>query len=470
MRPPSLPARAFRMARLLAQLTLLALAAGCSRPGPSIPAAPTGPNIVLITIDTLRADHLSCYGYHRKTSPFLDTLASRGTLFRQTSSTASWTPPAMASIFTGLYPRSHGVIHGQMDAARGKVVEQQMLVEEFPVIAAYLADHGYSTFGISTNLHMTEANGFARGFDRFADLGFSRAKAANRAFEKMLPEIRESRPYFLWIHYFDPHDPYYPCRPWINDYNPDKASYRRYSRKTMKKLRGMLDEIRSDPAAPRVLHDLYDSEINYTDDHIRMLVESLPGPADTLIIIASDHGEEFLERGELGHGSSLFEEQVRVPLIVVPPGGPPAAATVGQPVSIVDIFPTICAAAGLAAPPGLQGESLLDLMAGGPADSDRAVYAELNRARAARQQEAIRRGNWKFVRRGGKGDQRAIYDLARDPRERSNRAGDEPERAERLERELDGWMRAHPPFTAPLSDQPLGEKEIKELRSLGYLN
>ncbi len=446
------------------------LAAACGRPASPVPRDPTGRNIVLITIDTLRADHLSGYGYQRDTSPFLDSLASRGTLFSNAWSVSSWTPPSMASILTGLHPRSHGVTRGQMDAARGKVMEQQMLVEEFPVIAAHLAAHGYSTYGISTNLHMTVANGFSRGFLRFADLGFSRAPAANQAFAEMLPGIRESQPYFLWIHYFDPHDPYFPCRPWIKDYNPDKSSYREYSRKTMKKLRAMLEDIRSDPAAPQILHDLYDSEINYTDDHIRMLVEALPGLANTLLIITADHGEEFLERDEIGHGSSLFEEQVRVPLVVVPPGRTPEAGTVGQPVSIVDIFPTICAAAGIAPPPGLQGTSLLDLMAGGPENPDRAIYAELDRARAARQQEAIRRGNWKFVRQGGKGDRLALYDLARDPGERSNLAGAEPERAAKMERDLERWLDAHPPFSAPPAEEPLGEKEIKDLRSLGYLN
>ncbi len=445
-------------------LAVATFAAGCGRPAP----APTGHNIVLITIDTLRADHLSCYGYHRETSPFLDRLASRGTLFRNAWAAASWTPPSMASIFTGLYPRSHGVIHGQMDAARGKVVEQQMLVEGLPVIAEHLAKNGYSTYGISTNLHMTEANGFARGFHRFASLGFSRAAAANGAFEEMLPEIRASRPYFLWIHYFDPHDPYFACRPWINDYNPDKTSYREYSHQTMKKLRDRLDEIRLDPAAPQILSDLYDSEINYTDDHIRQLVEALPDPGNTLIIVTSDHGEEFLERGEIGHGSSLYQEQIRVPLIAVPPGGM-AAAVIEEPVSIVDIFPAVCAAAGVPAPPGLQGRPLPVLAGSGDAP-ERAVFAELSRARAARQQEAIRRGEWKFLRRGGRGIGRRLYNLARDPGEKRNLAEEEPELARRLEGELDRWLEAHPLFEAPAADEPLGEKEIKELRSLGYLN
>ncbi|MDD5556691.1 MAG: sulfatase [bacterium] len=457
-------------ARRLAPLVAAALAAGCGRPVPPATPTPTGRNVVLITIDTLRADHLSGYGYHRKTSPFLDSLAARGTLFNNAWATSSWTPPSMASIFTGLSPRSHGVIHGQMDAARRRVMEQQMLVADFPVIAAHLAENGYTAFGISTNLHMTEANGFDRGFRRFANLGFSRAPAANRAFEEMLPEIRRSRPYFLWIHYFDPHDPYFPCRPWITAYNPDKTSYRKYSHRTMKKLREMLDEIRSDPAAPQALRDLYDSEINYTDDHIRALVEALPDSDNTLFIVTSDHGEEFLERGELGHGSSLFEEQVRVPLIIAPAGGAPAARTVEQPVSIMDIFPSICEAAGVAPPAGLQGRSLLPLTAGGPEDMDRAVFAELSRARAARQQEAIRRGDWKFVRRGGGGERRALYNLARDPGEQRNLIGEEPERARSLEGELERWLEAHRLFEAPPADEPLGEKEIKELRSLGYLN
>jgi arylsulfatase A-like enzyme len=238
----------------------------------------------------------------------------------------------------------------------------------------------------------------------------------------------------------------------------------------MNKLLGMLDEISSDPAAPRALRDLYDSEINYTDDYIRALVEALPDRERTLIIVTSDHGEEFLERGSLGHGSSLFEEQVRVPLIIVSPGDQPAAGEVVQPVSIVDIFPTVCAAAGVAPPPGLQGKSLLDLLAGGDADGDREILAEINQAQASRQQQSLRRGDWKFVRRNGEGERRALYDLKRDPEEKRNLVREETERAERMERELEAWREAHPPFPAPPADEPLGEREIQELRSLGYLN
>jgi len=443
---------------------LAAVAAGCGGP------APNGWNVVLITVDTLRADHLSCSGYSRPTSPFLDGLASRGTIFRRAWSTSSWTPPAMASIFTSLHPRSHGVNRGHMDSASGKVLGQEMLLPEFPVLAAHLQKNGYATFGISANLHMTPANGFARGFKRFVSLGFAQAPAVNKAFAEMLPEIRESEPYFLWVHYFDPHDPYFARSPWIRNYSPDKKSYGRYAGKTMPVLREMLSRIRSDPEALPALRDLYDSEINYTDEHIRALVEDLPGLERTLIVITSDHGEEFLERGGIGHGSSLHEEQIRVPLILVLPDGPPRSALVEQPVSVVDIFPTVCAAAGIAAPPGLQGESLLTLAAGGTPDPERAVFAELNRARSDRRQEAVRQGKWKFVRRGGAASRGALYDLERDPGEEHNLVRAEPARAGRLEAGLEKWLAAHRPFQAPEAAQAPDEKEVRDLRSLGYLN
>lgn len=440
------------------------LLAGCLR------SAPTGCNVVLITIDTLRADHLSCYGYPRPTSPFIDSLAARGTLFRQASSTSPWTPPALASIFTSLHPRSHGVNRGYVDAAGGKVLGQEQLAPGLAVIAEHLARNGYDTFGISSNLHMTAATGFSRGFLRFSGLGFVRAAAVNRVFRELLPEIGGGRPYFLWVHYFDPHDPYFACRPWIANYNPAKASWSRYAGKTMPKLLGMIGEIRSDSGALQALRDLYDSEINYTDDHLRALVEALPGLDRTVLIVTSDHGEEFLERGGLGHGSSLYEEQVRVPLIIVAPGAPPAVGEVAGAVSVVDIFPTICAAAGVAPPAGLQGRSLLPLMDGSAPERDRAILAELNRAGPDRQQAALRRGDWKFVRGGGKAPGRALYDLARDPEEKRNLAREEASRAARMEGELEEWRKAHPAFAAPPSGGPPGERETKQLRSLGYLN
>lgn len=441
-----------------------ALLAGCLR------SAPTGCNVVLVTIDTLRPDHLSCYGYNRPTSPFLDSLAARGTLFRRAWATSPWTPPSMASIFTSLHPRSHGVNRGHMDDVSGKILGQEMLAKEHALLAGHLARNGYATFGISSNLHMTEANGFSRGFIRFASLGFAHAPAVNRAFRELLPEIGGGRPYFLWIHYFDPHGPYFARRPWISAYNPEKASWLRYAGKPMRELWEMLGEIRADPSATQALRDLYDSEINFTDDHLRALVEALPGLDRTLLVITSDHGEEFLERGELGHGSSLYEEQVRVPLIVVPPGGSPAPAVVEEPVSIVDIFPTICAAAGVEPPAGLQGRALLPLPAGGKAGEERRIVAELNQARSDRQQVGLRLGDWKFVRGVGKASGRALYDLARDPEERRNLVREEAARADRMEKDLSAWLKDHPPFAAPPADQALGERNIRILRSLGYLN
>jgi arylsulfatase A-like enzyme len=352
----------------------------------------------------------------------------------------------------------------------GEVVGQQMLSTQLPVIAGHLRDNGYASFGVSTNPHMTHATGFDRGFDRFASLGFVQAPSANVTARKFLGEMRAAPKYFLWVHYFDPHDPYLARMPWIEEYSPDKSSYAKWANVTMKGLRARMDEIASDPTAVQALKDLYDSEIQYTDSSVRELVESLPSPERTMIIITSDHGEGFLDHGNLGHGNSLFEELVRVPLIIAPPDGKPRAGIVGQPVSIVDIFPTICAAAGIRTPEAVQGKSLLPLMNGGRQDNSREIVSELNRLKAAPQQVALRRGKWKFVKEHGRAETRALYELESDPGEERNLVRAEPVQAARMEAALSGWLDARPEFHAPESDKPLSDKQRQELRALGYLD
>jgi arylsulfatase A-like enzyme len=164
---------------------LVLISAGCGKKT----AVPTGPNIILITIDTLRADHLSCYGYHRQTSPFIDSIAGESVVFTNAYSTSSWTAPSMASIFTGHYPRSHGVLHGVARGPKAAVTGQEILVKDFLTIAEALKTAGYTTFGVSSNGHISRGTGFSQGFDYFATHWFMKSPAPHSSVNPRSPQV-----------------------------------------------------------------------------------------------------------------------------------------------------------------------------------------------------------------------------------------------------------------------------------------
>ena len=421
------------------------------------------PDIILITIDTLRWDHLSCAGYPRPTSPFLDRLAERGYIFDACYSTSSWTVPAMASLFTGLYPRSHGVKHGVVQDQ--KIVRQETLASSFVTLAEALKRAGYHTFGISTNGHVTRATGMAQGFDEFTELWFLDAPSAHAAALKLKSKLKDSRPYFFWIYYFDPHAPYRARSPWIKNYASDIELVQSWEGITMKKLRRRKSEIISQPAVLSAFVDLYDSEINYTDFFLQKLWKDVLESPRALVVVTSDHGEAFLEHDLIGHGKSLFEEVVRVPLIVIPPEERGKEKRISAPVSIIDIYPTILDWTGVDLPPGLEGQSLLPYLRGrnpprGP------VYCELQRGR---RMEAVRSGDWKLIRKIKKKKRPLLFNLRDDPGEKENLFQRDPDRTRSLNELLDGWRKETPLFQAPRSAGKLGAKEREKLKSLGYL-
>src|SRR3972149_5968083 len=174
-------------------------------------------NVILITIDTLRADHLSCYGYNRKTSPNIDKIAKKGVLFLNTVASSSFTPPSMATIFTSRYPSSHGVKHGVFK--KEKVFNQEVLSGSIKTLAEVLKENGYATYGFHTNPHLSKDFGFAQGFYSFKQFIFSDAMDLNVKILGNIDKIRAGGKYFLWIHYFDPHWPYFKRKPWISKYS-----------------------------------------------------------------------------------------------------------------------------------------------------------------------------------------------------------------------------------------------------------
>jgi len=442
---------------------------------PGIVRAGTPSIVVLVSVDTTRADFVSFNGHRPVTTPFMDTLAREGVVFSTAYSTSSWTPPAMASLLTGLFPTSHGVISGNIQ--RLDHVEQPPLPETLTTLAEAFHRAGYTTIGIPANRHLMARLGFAQGFDSYyPDAAFLPANGVNNRVRKQLASVFGPRwrqtwkngKVFLWIHYFDPHDPYFAREPWIDRYAPD---YRRHPESypaniVMKRIK--LRFPHPDRAVGERIRPLYESEISFWDDRFHRLATEL-GLADrnVLLVFTADHGEEMAEHGALGHSQSLHEELVRVPLMLRWPAGLPGGSTVTHPVSILDVFPTMMDLAGITPPAGLQGKSLAPLMTGGSGRSRGPVHMGLFPPKP--HLLAVRSGPWKLIRNLAPGGGVRLYDLVDDPGEHHDVASGHPKLVRELQRAMARWYHSlpHAPSQAPVR---LKNKKIEEeLRSLGYL-
>jgi arylsulfatase A-like enzyme len=422
-----------RGAAALGGAALLVLLSACGAPDPA------RRDIVLIVVDTLRADHLGAYGYPRDTSPAIDGMAARGVLFEAAWGAAPWTLPSIMSIMTSRYPSDHRV---ENDGLR--------LAEEIPTLAQLFAAAGYATGGFVSHIYVTGAFGFDRGFERYED--FDLAGPSYRLESGLEPDAARvtdaalawladqgNRPLLLFVHYFDPHWPYDPPEParamFPSDYGGElDAGYDSISRFQAAET-VMPDDYR------RFLIDRYDGEIRFVDGEIGRLLDGLESAGRrqrTWIVLTSDHGEEFKEHGSVGHGRSLYEEVIRVPLIIA---GPDAAAPearsagagrrIATPVSGIDILPTLIDLAGLERPPArLAGISLAPELRGEAADRsrsaapDRPLVSETVRLNTYR--KALRRNNRKLIHFMGQ-NRSELYDLGLDPLERNDLA---PARAE----------------------------------------
>jgi arylsulfatase len=381
-------------------------------------------NLVLIVIDTLRRDHLATYGYERDTAPTLGRLAREGATLDGLSPT-SWTQPATASILTGLHPVRH------------QSIRTEPLPAEADTLAERLRRHGYRTLGVSANSLVTADWGFDQGFDDFVSLA-SRSPARRPATASdvdaaVLDHGRDLKsPFFLYVHYIDPHAPYSPARAWAGGPLGDHLE-----------RRGPVEASDLDPtkylerpgSLLRDAVDLYDGEIRQADDGVAALVLALRRQGlleRTVTIVASDHGEEFQDHGRAGHGQSLYEEVLRVPLIVHAPGLVPAGTRHGS-ASLLDIVPTALSLLGVPA----EGAALdgVDLAAalrhgGRYEDPERMFLAHLDTAEAAGLALTVGRDKLLLSRPYRK----QLFDLQAGPEERDNRIDEASgrERARRL--------------------------------------
>lgn len=351
------------------------------------------PNVLVFLIDTLRQDRMSTYGHPRETSPMITKLAAEGTVMTHLTPSSSWTRPSVASLFTSMHPNYHGA-----QTVRDK------LREGLPSLEASLATMGYETQGLMTNANCLPVWGFGTDFARYVDVDAlfeAREKNDKSVTDAAIAAIEHlrGRPWYLYVHTMGPHIPYHPPEPFRGRFVTDLAELEGDAREVQRRL------------------DLYDAEIAFTDHQFGRVVEALKATGqydNTLIVVLSDHGEEFLEHGKWEHAKTLYEEMLRVPLIVKPPKGAWAVpGRVEALVEMVDIASTILEIVGGEIPPRFQGRSFLPLIHG-DAEPPRTAYASLNQEwyslRAAKTREH------KYIRDVVQNSD-AWYDLATDPQE-----------------------------------------------------
>ncbi len=368
----------------------------------------TLPNVVVVSLDTLRARSVGLYGYARDTTPFLDALAREAAVFEDAITTSVTTGPSHMSLFTGLYPVNHGLRTGL-----------DYKLPDVATLASRLREAGYQTAAFTENGYIVRMRGFGEGFARYTENAGDRRRGPGEVRVTFRQARRwlaanARRPFFLFLHTYEVHAPFEPPEEYRDLFVGDGAP---------------------GPEDPVLLQarDDYDREIRFVDDKLRELFDSLEANGlrdSTLVVILADHGEEFGEHGLYQHGGAVFEETLHIPLIWVGPGVVPGRHP--GPASLIDVTPTLLELAGLPLPDGLDGRSLADAIREGAKLEPRTLFAEararrrwLRPSRGERWNPpliAVRSGDTKFiVHRPDEGEALppARYDLARDALERA---------------------------------------------------
>jgi len=478
--------------RLVLALPCLAVAAatacGARAPEPR-------PNFVVICVDTLRIDHLGHEAYERPTSPEIDALAARGARFCACFSTYPQTAASVASLFTSLHPSAHE----KMTEAR------TTLTSSVPLLAETFRAAGYGTAAVATNPHLSPGLGYEQGFEHFTYVSgkkryslfetgreyagthteirssdadaYGRGDAVNQAALDWLDSGAGARPFFLYLHYMDVHNPYDSPEPYHTMFveQPGRDRYCNGIPKRAVKAGDVL-----------YMRATYDGQIRYLDDLMGQLLAALRERGlleHTFLVFVADHGEEFLEHGGLGHGETLFREMLHVPLVLVGPGIP--ARTLESVVSTIDVYPTLCELAGIEVPAHVQGRSLVPFFSGRAGDGapERPAFAECVEARMRTSPDAAASstrktpghayslvdGEWHLIHRPANGHSE-LYRYRLDPAEASDESARHPEEVARLRAEAERiWHESLAAGRAiETGEAELDEAAQRQLEDLGY--
>jgi arylsulfatase A-like enzyme len=417
------------------------------------------PNVIILGIDTFRGDHASHNGYQRKTCPNIDSIGKKGIVFTNAFSTTSWTLPAFHSILTGLYSRSNGVfmINNSLD-------------KSYITLAELLKNQGYKTAGFISGDFLKSPYGFNQGYDLYNESVSRRAgieSQANITSDKLtklaLPWIRKNQinKFFLFIHYWDPHYDYIPPDPYDTVFDPDYQGT--IDGRNFKHSEAI------HPQMPKRDFDhiiaLYDGEIAWTDKHIGKLLSSLQEwhlDKETIVIVVADHGEGFFDHGQRTHGSTLYNEEIQIPLIFYIPSLE-LSKTIEHSVSIVDIVPTLCDLLNINHPKGTDGTSLLPIINSNRDWTRGEVYAELWHKLIA-----VIRDDWKLIHNTKTGEFQ-LFDLNNDDGEKNNLIQIDTHKAEEMKQMVLNFLQKKKTLAAKSDKTKLDEQTLEQLKSLGYI-
>ena len=445
--------------RILLIVLAVTSAAGCTK-------GPPRPDILLVTIDTLRSDHCSAYGYPIATTPNLDALASAGVLYRRAYAESATTAPSHAVLMTGQHFRTYGLTRNGAELSADAVT-----------LAEKLKEAGYQTAAFVSSFPVMQQFGFSQGFDTYDDAFTAEETSIGRRSSKRMPHDRvasatvarierfladrnDSRPLFMWVHFVDPHKPYRAPETFEGGW-PEGAG------KLLKAIRA------------------YDNEVHYADAQLGVVLARLGAEATErgqLVVVTSDHGEGLGDHDWMTHGIHLYEEAVRVPLVAKYTGVLPANKVVEEPVGIIDIAPGILALLQIDSPTFSHGRKLFE-----PGDPARTIHLQRREYQARKERGRTIKGDMHGIVSGSsklitapEEQMRELYDLAADPREKTNLAlpagaaapaGSEAPgeaTARLLEDSLAHWQNAYP--AAEKSAEPLDRETLRALRSLGYVD
>jgi len=446
------------------------------------------PNIIFVMIDTLRADAVGAYGNPRNNTPTIDRWATEGVLFERVITAAPWTQPSIASIFCSYYPTVHKVT-SYRQAYNSSVLGMERVAvfgDQFETLAELLSENGYATAGFVANPFMYREYGFAQGFDHF-DTSFAEndthGDVVNEAAFSWLDQRDPSRPFFLFLHYMDVHGPYNaspelldPLLEWADGVS-EKRRLTKIELDRLKHLRPIPRIYREDRDRHDRLKDYreywvarYEAGARQMDLYLAQLqarLESLGVWEDALLVVMSDHGEALCEIGIWEHGYSVHESEAQVPLILRWPEVLPADVRVAQPVRTIDLMPTLLDGLGLSAPDGIQGRSLIRLIAGDAPDETPPQFIES--VKLGKEQKALYLDGWKLTVVPAT-DAVQLCDLGPDPDEQRDLSRTEPEKLKQLSRVLLRQLKENmrlakgvQPATVELS-----REQRERLNALGY--
>lgn len=485
-------------------LVLLASSAALSavEETPRVQAAPgeigsvTRPNVVVIVMDTVRADHLSVYGYARDTTPNLKAVAKDSAVYPNAISSSDITLTSHASLFTGMYASWHGAYCDPESAPYGRALNPQ-----YPTLAELLKSNGYSTLAVAANLYMRADFGLERGFDEFhiprpvallpADTPFLLRRVVRRGlgvafdvaqFDRLfsLSEDIDTRlfsvlskhgrePFFAFLNYMDAHFPYVPPAPYNRKFPDQRSDF------TQDDLEAEQRKISSGGQASPVYlpHCLskYDGGIAYEDAQVGKVVKWLKrhnAYDNTIIVVASDHGEAFGERHRVGHGNSPYQNVVRVALMIKYPRGAHQGSE-PAPASLIDVAPTVLSTLGIKPPPSMQGRDLNhpEALAGRPLFNEAFPCPVMQPPDCREGCMARSVYEWPYKYITSSNDKRELFDLSRDPLEEHTLYAQQPAVAAKLRGDLDLWTKLVPARSA--QKHTLSHDDLQKLKSLGYM-